>query len=104
MGGTVATMNGVTEESIDWNPWQRAATAGRTVKTGRNSLRASPSDFKNLSVAPSKRSFSPHLSGEGHRARPHDDRGRTDVSESFHRPGAPVSRRIPVTGARKEHA
>jgi hypothetical protein len=50
-GGAVATMNAVTEESLDWNPAGHGAARGRTAETLRNSLSARHSDFKKLSAA-----------------------------------------------------
>jgi hypothetical protein len=45
-GGTVATMNAVTKESLDWNATRARPTCGRRVETVRNSASNSPSVFE----------------------------------------------------------
>jgi thioredoxin 1 len=49
----VATMNAMTEGSVDWNPAGRGPTAERRAETVRNSLSGGPKDFKWLSARPS---------------------------------------------------
>jgi hypothetical protein len=44
--GTVATMNAVTEGSLDWNAGGFGPTAGRRAETLRNSLSTRPSVFE----------------------------------------------------------
>jgi thioredoxin 1 len=46
VGGAVATMNAVTEESLDWNAAGGGAARGRRAETVRNSLLAVPSVFQ----------------------------------------------------------
>jgi len=46
VGGTVATMNAVTEGSLDWNAVGQWATGGRRAKTDRNSLMIGSSVLK----------------------------------------------------------
>jgi thioredoxin 1 len=80
VGGTVATMNAVTEESLDWNAAAASATGERRAKTVRNSLSAGPSFPPNR----------PDLVQEaGNRPPSGPTAGGVEavVSESFHRPG-----------------
>jgi hypothetical protein len=46
VGGTVATMKAVTEESLDWNAAGRRPTGKRRAESVRNSLSISSSVFE----------------------------------------------------------